>query len=642
MPPVTDFVESWLQNVKAHVFNRNDGQRFFQQARGEARIVGDERVRKPKCIAREPDVVLVRWGYGVRYRNRRNLCNRFVVIAITRFEQLNGLADRHTSPGLVAEPGDYGNVTVGVQPLIPIGPCRRWYAVASLPGTKCIRGNTGAQDNRTCVVDWPCRESAEEFHGLYSFSLDYTYSAATRFVTCATMDARAGHEFVFLNSSFLTVRLGGMRRFRGIRSARLTALLAGTLLVGCAEEGAGPQFASDPRPTRVPTVASGRATPALLPTAVPALSPVVVATPASLTDLLAVRGAVSRVFIAFGDAVWSIASDGDAFRLFDAPEGSSIRAIDPAPSAQQVAILLEVPADGGPNAEVVVLDASGEVLTRVTDVEEIPGTPTTGTGTGTQTIDWSPQGDRVLVSVSGGKIVDIVVGEDSAPSVLDVGAERGSTIDPRWSPTGETIAFISESPDGRSRSLMILDSSDGAISDVVAPSEGRLVVDFAWMPDGVSLLFTEGGEPGRAATGIDLWRVDANGENRRLVASAGTVAPVARIANLSPSPDGRSVAYSVLVPGPAGPLVDSVWVREYASGVGFRIPLPSVASVEDIWWTDEGLILSVVTFGTPQSRQPAQALLQLQKDGSVAALWAAPVAVGTPITGTPLAAATSR
>ncbi len=348
------------------------------------------------------------------------------------------------------------------------------------------------------------------------------------------------------------------------------------------------------------------------------------------------------MFIAFGDIVWSITSDGDAARLFEVPEGSSIRAIDSSPSAERVAVLLQTLADGRDNLEVVVLEVSGELLTRVAELEESAATPTTGTGAGTQTIDWSPQGDRVLVSLPNGKIVDIIVAEDGAPAVLDVGAERGSPIDPRWSPTGETIAFISGNPDGTSRSLMILDPTDGAVSEVVTPGEGRVVVDFAWMPDGVSLLFTEGGEPGRAATGIDLWRVDADGENRQLVASAGTVAPVARIANLSPSPDGRSVAYSVLVPGPTGPLVDSVWVRDYASGVGFRIPLPSVGSVDDIWWTDQGLILSVVTFGTSPSRQPAQALLQLQKDGSIAALWAAPVASGTPASGTPLAAATGR
>jgi hypothetical protein len=153
----------------------------------------------------------------------------------------------------------------------------------------------------------------------------------------------------------------------------------------------------------------------------------------------------------------------------------------------------------------------------------------------------------------------------------------------------------------------------------------------------VSLLFTEGGAPGSATTGIDLWRVEASGENRALVASAGTVAPVARIANISPSPDGRSVAYAVLVPGPGGPAVDSVWVRSLASGIGFRIALPSVATVEDIWWTEEGLVVSVVTRRTAQGRPPTQALLQANRDGSISALWAAPAAAVAPTGSTPVA-----
>jgi hypothetical protein len=185
--------------------------------------------------------------------------------------------------------------------------------------------------------------------------------------------------------------------------------------------------------------------------------------------------------------------------------------------------------------------------------------------------------------------------------------------------------------------MQILDTRNGAISSVVNPLEGRLIVDFAWLPDGVSVLFTEGGGPGSAITGIDLWRVDANGEHRALVASAGTVAPVARIANISPSPDGRSVAYTVLVPGAGRPAVDSLWIRSLNSGMGFRVPLPSVASVEDIWWTDEGLVVSVVTTGTGQGRPPTQALLQVNRDGSMAALWADPSAAGTPTGATPIA-----
>src|SRR5918994_1697613 len=126
-----------------------------------------------------------------------------------------------------------------------------------------------------------------------------------------------------------------MSRSRANRSCCLAALVAGFLLVACAEEDTGPQFATDPRPTRAPTEAVAAASPAFLPTAVP------IATPASFTDLLAVRGATSVVHVVSDNDVWSITSDGEANRLFEAPGGSAILAMDPSPDGQAVAMLLE-------------------------------------------------------------------------------------------------------------------------------------------------------------------------------------------------------------------------------------------------------------------------------------------------------------
>jgi Tol biopolymer transport system component len=211
-----------------------------------------------------------------------------------------------------------------------------------------------------------------------------------------------------------------------------------------------------------------------------------------------------------------------------------------------------------------------------------------------------------------------------------------SIVNPTWSPTGETVAYVAIGEEDNDRSLRLLDVRSGETRDVVAPPAGRFVVDYAWMPDGVSLLFTEGGELGGAVTGIDLWRVDATGENRELVVSAGTVAPVARITNIQPSPDGRAVAYSVLVPGESDPRVDSVWVRDLSSRLGFRIHVPSVVAVDKITWTDRGLAMDVVT-ADGSRRSATLAVLQVSRDGAVSALWAAPVIAGTPVAGTPIA-----
>src|SRR5215207_776041 len=426
-----------------------------------------------------------------------------------------------------------------------------------------------------------------------------------------------------------------MSRSRDNWPGYLAALVAGLMLVACADEETGPQFATDPRPTQSPTEAAASPSPALLPTTAP------VATPASFTDLLEVRGAVSIVFVASGNDVWAISSAGEAARLFTAPDDATVRAIDPAPSAQDVAVLLETATGEARSSQVVIVDAAGSVVGRA-DIPVTPrATPVAGDADGRQTVDWSPQGDRVLAQVQNGDIVEIPPDAGGAPVPLDFGGTAGRVIAPAWSATGQSIAFISESEDEAMRSLNVLDTSSGEIRNVITPLAGRLVVDFAWLPDGVSLLFTEGGGPGNAITGIDLWRVDANGENRALVASAGAVAPVARIANVSPSPDGRSVAYAVLVPSSRGPAVDSVWVRSLVSGVGYRIPLPSVASVEDIWWTDRGLVMSVVTSPTAQGRPPTQALLQARRDGAISALWAAPAASAAPTSATPVAPAAS-
>jgi dipeptidyl aminopeptidase/acylaminoacyl peptidase len=355
-----------------------------------------------------------------------------------------------------------------------------------------------------------------------------------------------------------------------------------------------------------------------------------------VADLLTTRGASANVYTRVEESVWRVTSDGDASRIFTAPRGTVILAIDGSPSGEEVAVVLRSISGAGDDIEVAILDDDGARVATLDGFEPVPGTPVPGFVEEARAIDWSPQGDRLLLSFQGGTIIVLPVDDDGEPTVLDVEGGDGGVIAPTWSPTGQSIAFLSMADGGR-RGLKVLDVDDGTVTEIVAPGEGRIVVEFAWMPDGVSLLFTEGGEPGSAITGIDLWRIGADGENRELVASAGTVAPVARIATIRPSPDGKTVAYAVLVPGSPGPRVDSVWVRDLASKLGFKIALPSVASVDDLWWTNKGLVFAVSTARTGTGRPPSQALLLADRAGSVRALWAAPLAQATPAGATPAA-----
>ncbi|MBA2595264.1 MAG: hypothetical protein H0V00_01410 [Chloroflexia bacterium] len=390
-------------------------------------------------------------------------------------------------------------------------------------------------------------------------------------------------------------------------------------------------------PTRSLPDSAPLGTPLPLPTSAVDATPAS-ATPATVSDILAARGAPSRVFTVVDGTLWSIASSGRATRLFTPRAGSAIVAIDPDPSGQQVAVLLSSAAPDRQIDEVLILASDGETVGRLANLEVVPATPGPPQPVSVaEAIDWSPQGDRALVSFRNGAIFALPLNDDADQMELIGRVGAGTVVNPAWSPTGERVGFISVTDSQRARSLSVLDVNSHRVDTLIVPTDGRFVVDFAWMPDGNTLLFTEGGELGGAVGGIDLWRIDADGANRELVVSAGTVAPVARVTNVRPSSDGRSVAYSVQIPGPDGPRADSVWVRDLESHLGFKIALPSVDSVDDIWWTDQGLVIAVTTQGNPGERTGAQELLEVRHDGQVRVLWAAPVPAGTPISGTPAA-----
>jgi dipeptidyl aminopeptidase/acylaminoacyl peptidase len=409
-------------------------------------------------------------------------------------------------------------------------------------------------------------------------------------------------------------------------SSKLGLVGAGVLilagLAGCVEDETGPQFANNP-PTATTGPTSG------LPTTVPATPNVVAtpvaATPVAIEDVLGTRGAVQRIFLASTDTIWAVNDNGDSEAILEAEPDEQILAIGTSPDATRVAAIIAW--DNGRESSLVIVDANGDLVEELDLPAEPSATPVRAdTGAGNSSVDWSPQGDKILLLSGNGALLTVAVDPD--PTLEPVNMDVGDSVilEPAWSPTGQQIAFLRVDPGTRARSLALHDLQSGETTEVVGSADGRIVVEFAWEPGGKEILFTEGSALNSATTGIDLWRIGADGRGRELVAAAGAAAPVARSTTVTPSPDGK--AYVVLVPGSGSPTVDSVWIRDLTSDQGIRLGLPSVRSVENIWWTSKGLAIATVA---DRRNEPILAVLVVTPNGNVSALWAEPLRAASPV-----------
>lgn len=401
-------------------------------------------------------------------------------------------------------------------------------------------------------------------------------------------------------------------------------LLLGLLLIGCTDDTSGPQFANEPRSGQEP------ATPVVV-TAVPTIEPTETVPPRPLAELVRPRGAPERIFFVAGPEVWTVlASGAEAAKVFAAEPGSTVADTSSSPSGDRVAVLTAsdsgetslrvVTGDGDPVLSLRAFgdSASPEAAASRPDGATPVGATPSALATVVPSVDWSPQGDRLLIGDGAGRFSTVEVADlGTAESGLAEGFE-GFARDAVWSPTGEQIAYLSQASEpGVGQALVVSGSnSDGPSATIVEGTDERSVTDLAWLPDGRSLLFTEGDPTSARLTNTDLWRVDSDGSDRKLVASAGIAAPVADIDRFVASPDGRAVAYTVTVPADGKANFHSLWVRDLAAGRSIPIDVPEGLSVSDLWWTSEGLVFRA-TAATPEpTSDDAFALFRVGAEGT--------------------------
>lgn len=380
-------------------------------------------------------------------------------------------------------------------------------------------------------------------------------------------------------------------------------ILVSMALVACGEEPEQRRFATDDQPSFVAASPSIGATEtvAALPRVVAVLSP---------ESLLAGAEATGTVFLQKADGVWAVdTSSGEAARIYAAPVGARL-VMAPGANADRVAILTS--GDGpGEMSTLLVVAADGETIQTLGGIEELFAE--TGDTVTPVSLDWSHDGQRLLAGFRGGGLLDVPL--NGEPSVI-LGFKRIPYLEEaRWSPVSDMIAYVGRNEaDGPGR-LFVAKPRGGATDPVaLAPARGttgQSVQHVAWAEGGDTILYVQTAST-TAITGQDLFAVAPSGEERRLVASGGRVAQIGGVERFVVSPDGRSVAYAIYVPGRDEPVFNSLWIESLESETRYQVPVPSGDTVTSLRWTASGLVWETTVnqeSGTPAAGEPVLYLL---------------------------------
>ena len=407
-------------------------------------------------------------------------------------------------------------------------------------------------------------------------------------------------------------------------------------LARCADSEPDRQFATDNVPAAVTPSPSPWPTPRTEGNGVPAASP------ADPLTLLTTRGAPSYVYFKWGDDLWGLDPAGaDPWQLFAPPSDVAIVGVAASPSGDAVAALLAHSGNGTARVDVLILDRLGETIGRIENVDN--ALPAFDSGeVRAESISWSPQGGVLLLGFSPGLLVSVAVDGTTEPEVVVNVDQLSSPSEAAWSPTGQSIAFLTTPPEEQGASLWVanVEGTPTAPRPVLSNiTDDQTVSELAWTPNGRALLFVENAMAGGLATGGDLWLITPDGQDRKLIAGAGSAVPVGQIASVRPSPDGRAVAYTIEVPSDTATRFHSLWIRDLATGrVSLRIDVPDDERVVMLWWTAQGVLFRTVAAEAAEDTSSTAdlSLYLVEPDGTTTSFLnrdasATPIAAGTPV-----------
>ena len=385
------------------------------------------------------------------------------------------------------------------------------------------------------------------------------------------------------------------------RSGSLVLCIAVLLLSACTggetETEEDRRFANDPTPASRPTQV-------LVPTPTQRLaSPVAELPPAD--TLLRARGAASTAYVILRGKILVLRPDtpGAAPLEIAPPPGQEFAKVTSSPNGDRVAAML-IPRDAatarGASGTLVVYDPRGATLKTWRNVVG-PGAPAATPvatdhprdGQADIRLEWSSQGDQILVTANRNALVTVPLEGNPIPIRVPTGISL--IEDAQWSPRGDQIALLAKGGDGPTGVQLFTPGAEPPnLEQVIPPNEGTIpfptIEQFAWLPDGSGIAYIlADGRTGAPADG-QVFALDFATGAHRLIATPGQGGPAASIANFSLSPDGKAIAYVIATPDRERWTFHSLWVRSLRDARTLRLPVTDVLEVNAVWWTARGLL----------------------------------------------------
>jgi hypothetical protein len=384
---------------------------------------------------------------------------------------------------------------------------------------------------------------------------------------------------------------------RGKSPARLLLfvfVMLALVLTGCGGEAQldeNRQFANERsteapvEPTKRPIVPDGIIPTETLPTALP---------PDAAENMLSVTSAPDGVMVRSGNAVVVVDPlNPESTETVGFAQGWELLAFAPSPAGGRLVGLVQGPAG---ELGVELRNTRGERLAGwdLSEWSTTPATPSPAVGDEAGfAISWTGNNERVLAIIAGSTLLSIdLAGEIDA---IDLPTGVGNLVEASWSPAGNRIAMLGIVEDGAGVVSIVSPYVDGeSLRQVIPPAADAAnlgsVTQFAWLPDGSSLIYILAQNASVTNPGGNLYRLDLERRQRQVVATPGRGGPAAQIVDFAVAPDGSAVSYVIANPVDDTWAYHSLWIRSLRSALHFQVDTPTRSNVTGMWWVGPGFV----------------------------------------------------